>query len=193
LHFNFFVKPEPEMVYKDKLHKINPWIMRAFLLVAFIFSDFFATNMTVNQTVMQSGLMYYLSSDIIYPVVHVTSGILSVLFFELIGNVYYSLIRPICPPVNLTKKGFLTYLRFGYVVRGVVCGLIKLLFLYGDVYYVAFNLLIEVVITTLCVLGIYLYVNKNYVPEREKGPFMRLALMPYLVVQLVVVLGGILL
>lgn len=193
MYFNFFTRVEPQMVYRDNLHKINVWVMRALLLVAFIFANFFETNSSIVQSAISSELFYYMKPEFIYPIVHLFSGALNVLFFEIIANAYYSFIRPICPPVNLSRKGFMVYLRATFFAVSLVTGVIRLVFLFGDIYYFIFNVLIDIVVTTVGVLVAFWYINKHYVPENVKGNFAKLALMPYLVVQIISVCAGILL
>lgn len=187
-NFSFFVRPEPNVVYKDKLHKVNVWIMRAILLVAFAFSDFYSVNVTIMETAL-SGALINFRPEFLYPAVHILSGALSVLFFEIIGSLYYSLIRPLCPPVQLTKKGFMSYLRFTYVLISLLGGCIKLIYLFSDLYFYVFNDLIDVVVTTIGLIVLYAYINKHYVPDTIKSKFIKLAFIPYLAVQFVRVLG----
>ena len=119
---NFQVKPEPTMVFKDKLYKVNVWVMRVILLLTFVFIDFYRTNTTIAETVAFNSVMQVLPEWFIYPFMHVISAGISVLVLEIIGNLYYGFVKPLCPPVNLTKKGFMVYIRASYVARNVIAG-----------------------------------------------------------------------
>ncbi len=188
----FHVRPEPQMEFKDNLYKVNIWLMRVILLVSFIFIGFYEVNTTISGLTAGVPLVQSMSPAVFYPLMHVMTGVLNVVMFELIGSIYYSFIRPICPPVNLTRKGFMVYLRVAYVVRNVVCGILNLIFLFGDLYFFVFSQIISLVVTTAVLAVAYFYVNKNYVPDKMKAPFLKLVAVPYFVVQFVGILAGLL-
>lgn len=185
---HFQIKPEPTMVFKDKLDKVNVWVMRVILLLTFIFIDFYSTNTIFAETMGALPVAQFLPSWFAWAFLQITSAGISVVILELIGNLYYGFLRPICPPVNLTRKGFMVYIRASYVVRNLICGAINLIFLLGDVYFYAFRSLIGVVVTVLTLAVTYLYVNKHYVPKEAKSAFLKLVSIPFLVVQFVTVL-----
>ena len=187
---NFQVKPEPTMVFKDKLDRVNVWVMRIILLLTFVFIDFYNTNLTIAETIAVSSAMSVAPEWLIYPLVHLVSAGISVVILEVIGHLYYGFVKPLCPPVNLTKKGFMVYIRASYVVRNVVAGALNLIFLSGDIYYHAFSGLIGTVITVLTLAITYLYVNKHYVPEKMKSPFLKIVATPFLVVQFIMIIMG---
>ena len=187
-----YIKPEPEMNYKDGLYKVNVWIMRVLLLLTFVLYDFYSVNLSIADTVMITPMVGVMPPVGVYIFMHLMSAALSVVMFEVIANVFYTLIRPICPPVELNRKGFMVYVRFAYVLRNVIGGLVKLLFFAGDMYFFIYVELINVCVTTLVVILIYAYVNKKYVPEKAKAAFLRGVWVPYLAVEFISVLAGLL-
>lgn len=185
---HFQIKPEPTMVFRDKLDKVNVWVMRVILLLTFVFANFYNTNTIYAETMGVTPLAQTLPTWVTWAFSHITSAGISVVVLELIGNFYYGFIKPICPPVNLTRKGFMVYIRASYVIRNLICGAINLIFLLGDVYFYAFSGVISVVVTVLTLTATYLYVNKHYVPKEAKSAFLKLVAIPFFVVQFVTVL-----
>lgn len=174
------------MEYKDKLHLIPTSVVRIILYLSFVLYAWQMTGTVANSLPYLGGQssLNYKTAFVICQLV--TAGI-NLAVFELIGSFYYSFIRPICPPARLTHTGFMVYLRFAYIVRNVLAGSFKLIFLRSDLELFAYDSLINLSATVLALSLVFVYVISKYVPLRAKPAFIRCACIPFLVYEAITV------
>ncbi len=174
------------MEYKDKLYLLPTVVARILLYLSFILYAWQMTGMVINSVPYISGnsVMEYKTAFIICQLV--SAGV-NLIVFELVGSFYYGFIRPICPPVGLTKDGFMVYLRIGYILRNIIAGVIKLLFIKTDLHLFAFDSLINLGCTVLVLSLILVYVMAKYVPTVAKPAFLKCSCLPFLVYEAIVI------
>lgn len=184
-----YVSPEPKTEYKDKLYRIPTIVMRILLFLSFAFYGWHMAESMVNSIPYMIG---GLDIDYITALVigHILDGIISLAVFEIVGTMYYTFVRPVCPPVPLSKNAFMVYLRAAYLVRNVVAGIIKLFVYTKDLYVFTFDPLINLAMTVIVLSLTCAYVMVKYVPNSQKARFLKAVSVPFLAYEIIVTLMG---
>lgn len=184
-----YIAPEPKTEYKDRLYRIPTLVVRILLFISFVYYGWHMAETMVNSLpYMMMGVDVNYTMAIVIG--HLMDGVGSLIIFELVGGVYYGFIRPICPPVPLSKNAFMIYLRAAYILRNVIAGTVKIFVYQNNLYLFSFDSIINLSVTVLILSSTCVYVMSKYVPKIHRARFLRAVSAPFLTYQFIITLMG---